>query len=230
MRLLTVSAIAFLVVPPAAAQRKLELTPFWTAFIPVAAVGPGGPDIDCGRSLTGPSCGSVVRQQSALGAGGRLTAWKNDRLALDLSLTYELTLATQYVSNQIGDVDSHLIEGSARLLYVIKPHPAGTEFFVVGGAAFNAHRGAAYRALWATRGEVSTNEGSGTPWGPVVGAGFRYRVTRDLLVRIEAEDYIYSFSGDAGMVAGAYPSHLQNDVVLSCGASYVLLGRGGFIR
>jgi len=217
MRLLTLGALLLAATTPAAAQRQLELTPFWTAFIPIAPV---GTNVE----------GSVVRQQSALGAGGRLTAWGNNKVALDFSLTYELTLASMYAGGQLGDVDSHLIEGSVRLLYEIKPHPAGTSFFVAGGAAFNAHRGAAYRSLWGRRGTSFGDEASGTPWGPVFGAGFRYRVTRDLLVRIEAEDYIYSFSGAAQMAPGGYPSHLQSDLVFAVGASYVLLGRGGFIR
>ena len=163
--------------------------------------------------------------------GARVTTWVRERWALDFSVAGTRPHVTRH--GLLAEVPSGMLingsqstdtsggatitTGSARVMIGLTPRPSRVSWYVAAGVALVGHSGAAYR-------QVVGNTG----WGPVLGTGGRFQVTRAVAVSAELNDYIYSFSGTAttgpptyslGVVAGNYQSQLQHDLFLSLGVS-----------
>ena len=213
-----------LVVAPCAGQGRLELSPFAGLYVPAAHV------VDISANCPGGPCGEVLAQGIAPAVGARLTAWRNDRVALDFSVGYSRSRVTRH--GLLAEIPSgvmvgrtpidttgtaRITTGSARVLIRLSPHTDRASVYAAAGLAVVAHGGEAYS-------HVAGNTG----WGPVFGAVGRLQVAPALALRAELDEHVYSFSGTAfttppdyslGVVAGNYHSRLQHDLVLSLGLS-----------
>jgi len=193
---------AVLTGPRCAAQVKgtLEFSPIVGTYIPIAHLPPQ--NFPC---LPEVSCQSSRHQSTAIAVGARMTAWVNQRIAVEGSLWYSPSAVTGEFSSSFNgapleqstnDVPAQIVAANARIL-VSLTRRAGTWAYLVGGPALVDRFGDAYAGADGT-----------ARAGGVVGAGAHVRVARSLAIRAELEQYLYSYRGS-----------FQRDLVLSVGLS-----------
>lgn len=184
---------------PAAAQAKLEVTPFFTSFFAVAKV----------AEFTN----TYERHNPAPGIGGRLTYWISPTLGLEASGAYT-TSGTSVISDDPAFPGGASFKGTVsnitgRVLY----RPARTNLFLFAGAG-SVMRGG---DTWKLFGYDQL-----TDFGGVGGFGVRASVTPKLTLVVSAELMVYSLDPD-GPNGTDYESKTQMDVYVSIGVPIALM-------
>ncbi len=167
----------------------------------------------------------TLQQQAGAVVGTRITAWWSRHIGWDVGFSYSPG-SVSATSEGGGDACGSGIEdctgdvwvGASRLLIRYVPASEGSWYLFGGmGVVVVGHSG----AVW-------EQEGALTDFGGAIGVGGAYELSRRFALRLELEDYIYSFRADfeadshLELVGG---TKLQNDLVLSLGLAIRSLGR-----
>lgn len=199
-RLFLLAALLGSALPAAlpAQARSLEITPYLGLYMPTTAV----------VSQFEPTCSCDVslKHKSAFLFGARVLYWMGDKFGLEGTVGYSGSGVTAEASGLgTADTTARIVVGSARLLARLGRPDASTGFLAGVGVGLVAHGGDAYDGATGT-----------TDFGGSVMVGVRSRITSQLTVRLEFEDYLYSAS------FGPSPntdSKFQHDFVASVGLS-----------
>jgi len=187
------------------AQAKLELTPFFTSYYPLATL-----TDDFVASFFGP--GVSVKQLSTAGFGGRLTYWVSRTLGIEAEGSYIPSVPRIFSEKDSVNVASTLsgsiVTGSARLLY----RPSRTNLFLLGGLGI-VNRG----------GDTWQDIDQPTAFGGVLGFGVRASVTPKLALYVSAEAFLYSTDPDGPDFDDFPESKFQQDILVSIGVPITLM-------
>ena len=218
--------LTFAIAPPSAAQVRIELTPEFGAYLPntnLVETVPGS----CASEFDflGDPCGTFgapvsIRQKTAPMVGGLITAWIGRRVGADVALGYAASTMTSVAPYSppalatlpavVGDTAAYVVSGSARMLYDLTPQFRRASVYLGAGVAFVKHGGVGYDVT------VQTFTGSvrgRTDWGPVLGIGARYQLSRALAVRGDLENCLFVHGPSAAI------AHFRGDFVASAGLS-----------
>lgn len=194
-----VAALALVAVArPAAAQAKLELTPFFTSFYALAKVNEG--------------TGFYEKHVPAAGLGGRLTYWVSPTIGIEASGAYNTSGTQIVVDDTLGTGASfagNIATFSGRVLY----RPARSNLYLFAGAG-SVMRGG---DTWDLFGYTELND-----IGGLGGFGVRASITPKLALLISAELMVYSLDPD-GPDGTDYESKTQTDVYVSIGIPLALM-------
>jgi len=201
---MAVAALALAAVAaPAAAQAKLELTPFFSSYY---AVSPMSDDIlDDGSNIK-------VKQIPAAGLGGRLTYWTAGGLGLEAAGGYLFSGIRVYDETSAGagfSLNGNMTQVTGRVLYRLPR----SNFHLLGGAGAVMRSGDAWEGLES----LTTIAG-------VAGFGVRAAVTPKLALDVKLEGYFYSFKPTDPSISGdAFPTKFQTDFVVAIGVPLALM-------
>jgi hypothetical protein len=184
---------------PALAQLPgIELSPFVGAFVPLTDLVDEG-----GINLT-------VSQKDALAVGGRVKVKFPGPLGVEGTFLYAFSDVESDDAGDVVDVDASVWAASGKLVYTFGLPMVPVSFNTSGGVALVSHNP-----------DVEDAE-SETDVGGVVGVGLRLDPPGLLAVRLDVEDYLYSFQaeGEEGDALG--DSQFQSDLVVSVGLVFEL--------
>lgn len=195
-------ATAAIVASPAAAQAKLELTPFFTSFYAVANVTSefaGDPSVK-------------EKHFPAPGGGGRLTYWISPTLGIEAAGAFTASgtriVSTDPTATFGASLSGTVTTASGRVLY----RPARTNLFLLFGAGAVIRGGDSWDFPTLTE---------TTDFGGIVGFGVRASVTPKLALLVSAEAMIYSLDVDGPDTF--YDSSTQADIYVSIGVPLALM-------
>jgi hypothetical protein len=190
-------------VSSAAAQAKLELTPFFTSYY---AVSPMTEDLlDDGSNIK-------AKQIPGPGLGARLTYWTSGGLGFEAAGSYLWSGIRVYSEEDQGagfSLSGTLTAFTGRVLYRLPR----SNFHLLGGAGMIQRGGDAWEGV----DKLSSITG-------VAGFGVRAAVTPKLALDVKLEGYFYSFkpedptSGDV-----FFPSKFQTDFAVTIGVPLALM-------
>lgn len=195
---------------------RVELTPFFGMYLPVADL--------LKESDPGSGLSVVFSQKSAFSFGGRIGFGVSDRVALEAAIGYTPSEVKVEVPGFGSASDGGtVLAASGRVRYRLNSAAAQTGWHLVGGLAVISRSG----DLWDLFESQGTAVEGRTDFGLVVGAGVMLPVGRGLALRFDLEDYIHQakFTLDDGTTAVDSESQLQNDLVLSAGLAILLGGK-----
>ena len=182
---------------PAAAQAKLELTPFFGSYYAVTAM--SDDILDDGSNVQ-------AKQIPAPSFGGRLTYWLSSGVGVEAAGSYGLSGVRVFDEASQGagfSLNGNLTTVTGRVLYRLPR----SNFQILGGGGVLIRSGDAWQGL----------EKLTSPAG-VAGFGVRAQVTPKLALDVKVEGYFYSFKPrDPGTGNDAFPTKFQTDAVVSIG-------------
>lgn len=192
-------ALTMVGVTPALAQLPgIEISPYVGAFVPLTDL-VDEEDLDL-----------TVSQKEALALGGRVKVKFPGPLAVEGTFMYALSDIESDDRGEVVEVDASVWAASGRLVYTFGLPAVPVSFNASGGVAIVGHDP-----------DVEGAE-SETDIGGVVGLGLKLDPPGLLGVRVDVEDYLYSFhaEGEAGEELG--DSQFQSDLVVSVGIVFEL--------
>jgi len=190
-----------------AAQKRLELVAYVGRYRPT--------------SLLGSGAGVTLKQQASVTEGARLTLWWPGRLGIEA--TVGAARSALWSSLTGLNYPAAVQTASAQVLLQVTPLAARAALRVGGGVGRVGHSGMAYPTWYV---------GPTTFVGGIANVGASVNLTPWLLVRFDAEDFVYAAhvgrctrttSGDVcdllstSLTPSRTASVLQHDVVLSIG-------------
>ena len=156
---------------------------------------PLGSDVNLG------AIGGSVQRNNSFAGGIRLTGWGSSILGVEAVGGYSPASVDVAGGTINGQRNLNVFAGGLKLMVGVSPKLSPLGIFLGAGPAV------------IRRGEdVTTESGSNTAFGGVIGAGLRVPFGSSLGLRIDAEDYIYN--GDIGG-----DNATRNDLILSTGLS-----------
>jgi hypothetical protein len=166
IRLFLLGAVLLGAVSPAAAQRRLDLTPYLGVLVPTNDIVAAG----------GVSTGSPAAGHGAdLVFGGRLTYWFDEAIGLEADVSLAPNALSSDAFGVAGSVDARFFSVNARLVQVFARDPGSPALRLTGGLGFIA---TSYDELEMTTGGLG-----------VLGIGFRLPIG-GLALQLDAEDHI----------------------------------------
>lgn len=191
------------VASPAAAQAKLELTPFFGSYY--AAMPLSNDLFDDGSNIK-------AKQIPGAELGGRLTYWLASGVGFEVSGGYGFSGIRVYDPASAGagfSLDGSMTMVTGRVLYRLPR----SNFHLLGGAGTIIRSGDAWEGLES----LSSITG-------VAGFGVRAAVTPKLALDVKIEGYFYSFKPTDPTLGGdAFPSEFQTDFVVAIGVPLALM-------
>jgi hypothetical protein len=191
------------VAAPAAAQAKLELTPFFGSYY--AAMPLSNDLLDDGSNIK-------VKQIPGAEVGGRLTYWLASGVGFEVAGGYGFSGIRVYDPASQGagfSLDGTLTTVTGRVLYRLPR----SNFHLLGGAGTIIRGGDAWDGL----DKLNTITG-------VAGFGVRAAITPKLALDVKLEGYFYSFKPtDPTTSADAFPTEFQTDFVVAIGVPIALM-------
>jgi hypothetical protein len=200
----------------AKAQAQLQFAPYVGLYWPTSILASGG--------------GEILKQQSSVTLGMRVTRWWPGRLGVEGTVGYA---PSPLWSSQYGlTFRAHVLTISAKAFVRVTSPGAWAALHVGGGVGLVGHGGDAYRPWYV---------GPRTFVGGVANARVDMKLARSVALQLDAEDFIYSArigpctrtrGGGDGVcdlwnatlpTGGPTGSTLQHDVVLSLGFALVEL-------
>lgn len=185
---------------PAAAQSKLEFSPFVGEVIPV-------------RILASDSVGGAALEHSnATAYGARLAYWFTPRIALEGTFGFSQGDLVIVSGGQILKLRSTAMIADARARFRLTNPLAKTSVFVTAGAGTMDYRNILFD-VGAEQDILEVKNGIGA----VVGIGATMPVTGDMSVRFDMEDHIHKVEL-SGTGLGFESDRTQHDMMFSLGA------------
>jgi hypothetical protein len=195
-----------------AAQKRLELVAYVGRYRPTSILGSGA--------------GVTLKQQASVTEGARLTLWWPGRLGIEA--TVGSAPSALWSSLNGLNYPAAVQTATAKVLLQVTPPAARAALRVGGGVGRVGHSGNAYPTWYV---------GPTTFLGGIANVGVSIKLTPRLVVRFDAEDFVYAAhvgdctrTGSIGgvcdiwtvaaltrMTATPTSSVLQHDVVLSIG-------------
>lgn len=200
MTSLRTAALLVLALPAlAAAQVKLEVTPYFTSYFPTEYLKYEDENV-LERHEAGPGLGTAVtwRFSNIWAVEGQATWIKS-------GIIFKNPAFTAY-----PPTDAHVILMNARVLF----QPRRTNLFFSLGAGVARRGGAAFDVAGLT--DKSDTE-------LLAGMGIRTRVNPNWGFRLAVE--LHTFVTDIDEAGGYYERRRQNDVLVSIGVPFALIGR-----
>lgn len=187
----------------AAAQRRIELTPFVAGYVPTTNLG----RMRVGHILTAPV--QITGEMETNGAlGGRLGVWTGDRWGLEGTFFYaasDLRVATGPVS---GTVDASVQGGFLQAFFRATNQGSGTDLFLRAGASAVKHAGQAFDLAFKQ-----------LDFGGAVGGGLHVVMSPQVTFRIDADLLVYPWSFGA---TDLNQTRMQSDFLASLGLAFRL--------
>lgn len=157
-----------------------------------------------------------IKQQSSLAMGGHLTIWTKPRVAFDLQAAVSPSKVAYSVDVQNAapselEADSEVTHASVSLLYAFyKPPLEPVAMYLLLGVGATQRGGPFY--------DTAAFKEDSPDFGFTGGLGARYGVDRGLYLRIEARDYVHTFS-----IASRFEEKKQHDLLIGGGIEWVFL-------
>lgn len=191
-------ALTLVGVTPALAQLPgIEISPFVGAFVPLTDL------------VDEEAINLTASQKEALVVGGRVKVKFPGPLGVEGTFMYALSDIESDDAGDVVDVDASVWALSGRLVYTFGLPAVPVSFNASGGVALVSHDP-----------DIEGAE-SETDVGGVVGLGLRLDPPGLLAVRLDVEDYLYSFQPE-GEPGEEFESRFQSDVVVSVGLVFEL--------
>lgn len=216
--LVSLLAVLCVLAPGAMPQSRVELTPYAGVYVPTGALTPS----------------AVLKRETSLSAGGRLTVWLPGRMAIEGTLSYAPSNVTQNAPTAFsfpGPSSGHLTAVAAKAIVRFSAPDAPAQFYLGGGLGHVFLGGDTYSI-------DAYGQGTSTSVGGIASLGTAFKLGPSLALRLDAEDYIFQASfqcrytqGTRGVCWGVNQSgspsasELQNDVVLSVGLAFRVGGQ-----
>jgi hypothetical protein len=206
-----VALVLVAVALPAAAQAKLELTPYFGSYYALTSINDNlelDPTLEpfTEKQIPGPSFGA------------RLSYWISSSIGIEGAGAYTSSGTRAVTSDPLcpgcaTTFDGGVTTGSVRMLY----RPARTNFHLLGGIGMTKRTG---------DGWTGYNEGL-TSFGGVLGFGARAAVTPKLSFDLKVEANLYSFKPeDTDPSDGTnipYEAKFQTDIIVAVGIPIALM-------
>lgn len=189
---------------PAAAQSRLEFTPFVGGYFPTK---PLVADTSGGATIFETNSGPVV--------GGRLTYWVSPRVGIEGSFGLATSKTHLFAATTEFEFRSTTYMADARVLFQVNNPNSPTGLHLLGGVGLTKASNAFF-SLADDVGQLSYEPSIGF----VVGAGVSRRIASGLRLRIDLEDRIYTAKFDVPSGGTDIDDEGQHDIVFSTGLSF----------
>ncbi len=210
-----VAAVLLLTPGLASAQDEtFEWVPYAGAFVPTGELARTTVTPDAGIPIT-----LDIEQETAFMFGSRIVAWWSPTWGWEGNFGYALSNASVTADGGVDacaeveelNCSSSVWMASSKILARWAPSDTGN-WYLFGGLGL---------AVVGHVGEIWTNGDATTDLGGVVGAGAVFDLSRRFAIRLDVEDYIYSFKpkleDDPGLGTADLQSRTQNDLAFSLG-------------
>lgn len=197
------------VAAPAAAQAKLEFTPFFGSYYGAMTI---TDDADNDGS------GTKLKQIPAASLGGQLSYWFTPTLGAEASGTYAWSGVRLFSADLGGagfSLGGNVLLASGRLLY----RPPRSNFHLLGGVGYVSRSGDIWDVLKSNF--VGLN-GLSTISG-VLGFGARAAVTPKVALNVGVEAYLYKLDPDTAGTSLFNKTNMQVDVLVKIGVPLALM-------
>lgn len=127
-----------------------------------------------------------LKQKTQVAVGGRLTLWWTSRVGAEVSVGWSPS-GVSTVGAQPPESSAHVTTASVRVLRRMSPEGSPWLLRLGGGLGYVSRGGAAYNDTDGSPGVCGTSRFAG-----VVSAGAAHKFGHRLVLRLDAEDYMYS--------------------------------------
>jgi hypothetical protein len=197
------------VAAPAAAQAKLEFTPFFGSYYGVQTI---TDDVDNDGS------GFRLKQIPAASLGAQLTYWFTPTIGIEGAGTYSWSGVRLFSPDGGGagfSLGGNVLLASGRMLY----RPPRSNFHLLGGLGFISRSG----DIWDLLDQNFGGLGGLSTIGGVLGFGARAAVTPKVALNVGVEAYLYKLDPDTAGTSLFNKTNMQVDVLVKIGVPLALM-------
>jgi len=197
--LLGALALVAVAAPAQAQQGTVDFTAYGGFYVPTTDL----IDTFAGQPVT-----PTIKQKSAFIFGGRVTGWVTDAVGIEGAFGWALSDVKENTSGGVTE-NANVWLADLSLLYAFPMQSDAASFFVKAGPTLVGHTG---KDFW-------DGISGRTDIGGTAGVGVRFKVAPMVLIRVDAEDHVFSAKFTEDATGSETDSKLQNDLVFSAGLS-----------